>query len=106
MSQGIWSDPQRDTEMLGRYHTGLAFRSGIFSAWRRSYLPFDVFRSLSHVRLFATPWTASRQASLSFTISWNLLKLMPIESVMFPPESTSLRAGSGSCLSFYPSGFY
>ena len=48
MSQGIWSDPQRDTKMLGRYHTGLAFRSGIFSAWWRSYLPFDVFRSLSH----------------------------------------------------------
>ena len=34
------------------------------------------------VRLFATPWTAARQASLSFTNSRNLLKLMPIESVM------------------------
>ena len=32
---------------------------------------------------FATPLTAVRQASLSFTISWNLLKLMSIESVMF-----------------------
>ena len=29
-----------------------------------------------------TPWTAAHQASLSFTISWNLLKLMSIESVM------------------------
>src|SRR5574337_711713 len=29
-----------------------------------------------------TPWTAARQASLSFTISWSLLKLMSIESVM------------------------
>ena len=29
-----------------------------------------------------TPWTAARQASLSFTVSWNLLKLMSIESVM------------------------
>ena len=29
-----------------------------------------------------TPWTATRQASLSFTISWTLLKLMSIESVM------------------------
>ena len=36
---------------------------------------------LSHVRLFATPWTAAYQASLSFTISWSLLKLMPIELV-------------------------
>ena len=32
--------------------------------------------------LFATPWTEARQASLFFTISWSLLKLMSIESVM------------------------
>ena len=37
---------------------------------------------LSHVQLFATPWTAPRQASLSFTNSQSLLKLMSIESVM------------------------
>ena len=37
---------------------------------------------LSHVQLFATPWTAAHKASLSFTISWSLLKLMSIESVM------------------------
>ena len=46
----------------------------------------DVFvlltKSLSLVRLFATPWTAACQAPLSFTISWSLLKLMSIESVM------------------------
>ena len=41
-----------------------------------------VFQLLSHVWLFATPWTAARQASLSFTISQRLLKLMSIESVM------------------------
>ena len=34
------------------------------------------------VPLFATPWTAARQASLSLTISWSLLKLMPIDLVM------------------------
>ena len=39
-------------------------------------------QSLSHVRLFAAPWTAARQASLSITNSWSLLKLMSIESVM------------------------
>ena len=39
-------------------------------------------QSLSRVRLFATPWTAAHQASLSITSSWNLLKLMSIESVM------------------------
>ena len=39
-------------------------------------------QSLSCVRLFATPWIAARQASLSITNSRSLLKLMPIESVM------------------------
>ena len=37
---------------------------------------------LSCVRLFETPWTAARQASLSITNSWSLLKAMSIESVM------------------------
>ena len=37
---------------------------------------------LSHVQLFVTPWTVAHQASLSITISWSLLKLMSIESVM------------------------
>ena len=37
---------------------------------------------LSHVQLFATPWTAAHQASLSITNSRSLLKLMFIESVM------------------------
>ena len=41
-----------------------------------------VVQSLSHVQLFATPWTAAWQASLSFSISWNLLKLMSIGLVM------------------------
>ena len=37
---------------------------------------------LSHIRHFATPWTAAYQASLSITNSWSLLKLMFTESVM------------------------
>ena len=41
-----------------------------------------VFQSLSHVQLFAAPWTAARQASLSFIVSQSLLKFMSIESVM------------------------
>ena len=39
-------------------------------------------QSLSRVWLFATPWTAARQASLFITNSWSLLKLKSIESVM------------------------
>ena len=41
-----------------------------------------LLKLVSHVRFFATPWTAARQASLPFTISWSLLRLMSIESVM------------------------
>ena len=43
---------------------------------------FSSVQLLSHVRLFATPWTAACQAFLSITSSWSLLKLMSIESVM------------------------
>ena len=45
-------------------------------------LTFGSVQSFSHVWLFATPWTAARQASLSITNSQSLLKLMSIESVM------------------------
>ena len=48
-----------------------------------SLLPqFSSVQSLSHVRLFKTPWIAARQVSLSITNSRRLLKLMPIELVM------------------------
>ena len=43
---------------------------------------FSSVQLLSHIRLFATPWTAARQASLSITNSQSLPKLMSIESVM------------------------
>ena len=48
----------------------------------RSPFQFSSVQSLSHVRLSATSWTAACQASLLFTISWSLLKLMSIKSVM------------------------
>ena len=41
-----------------------------------------VVQLLSCVQLFASPWMAAHQAFLSFIASWNLLKFMPIESVM------------------------
>ena len=43
---------------------------------------FSSVQLLSRVQHFATPWIAARQASLSITNSWSLLKLMPIELVM------------------------
>ena len=45
------------------------------------YVRFSSVRLLSHVWLFAIPWTAACQASQSIINSWNLLKLMSIESV-------------------------
>ena len=44
-----------------------------------SMLRLVVVQMISRVRLFATPWTAALQASLSITISRSLLKLMSIE---------------------------
>ena len=46
-------------------------------------LIFVIVHSLSHVQLSVTPWTAPYQASLSFTVSWSLFKLMSIE-LMIP----------------------
>ena len=43
---------------------------------------FSSLQSLSRVRLFATPWTAAHQASLSITNSWSLLELTSIDSVI------------------------
>ena len=45
-------------------------------------IQFSLVQSLSHVRLFATPWTAACQASLSITNSQGLFKLMSVELVM------------------------
>ena len=48
----------------------------------RAEAEFSSVQSFSHVRLFATPWTAACQASLSVTKSWSLLWFMSIELVM------------------------
>ena len=48
----------------------------------KNKIQFSSVQLLSRVRLFATPWTAAHEASLSITNSWSLPKLMSIESVM------------------------
>ena len=50
--------------------------------WLAQNIELSSVQSLSHVQLFATPWIAARQASLSITNSWSSPKLMSIESVM------------------------
>ena len=51
-------------------------------AYANTYALDPSVQSLSRVQLFATPWTAAHQASLSITNSQSLLKLLSIESVM------------------------
>ena len=58
-------------------------------------------QSFSRVRLFAIPWTAAHQASLSFTVSWSLLKLMSIELVM-PSNHLILCYPFSSCPQSFP----
>ena len=78
-----------------------------FSVWliSLSIMPlgsiFIVVQSLSCVRLFATPWTAACQASLSFTVSQSLLKLMSIESLMLS-NHLILLPSSLFCLQSFP----
>ena len=60
------------------FGTSLLFHVQFWLAWSQ----FSTVQLLSRVRLFATPWIAARQASLSITNSWSSLKLMCIASVM------------------------
>ena len=53
-----------------------------FSSFLLPSPQFSSVQSLSHVQLFATPWTTAHQASLSITNSWSSLKLTSIELVM------------------------
>ena len=62
-------------------HTGRTPHASVCSTVCSTYL-FSSVQLLSRVWLFATPWTAARQASLSITNTRNLLKLMSIELVM------------------------
>ena len=63
-------------------------RNSIFN-----YNLYSSVQSLSHVQLFATLWTAARQASLSFIISQSLLKLMSIELMMLSNHPILCRLG-------------
>ena len=81
--------------------------SGSFPEVRQlccSFLPsqFSSVQSLSHVQLFATPWTTAHQSSLSITDSWSLLKVMSIESVMPSNHLILCCVPFSSCLQSFP----
>ena len=70
-----------------KFHIGISFgglvlQTSISDPRKYDTTQFSSVKSLSHVQLFAAPWTAARQASLSITNSRSLLKLMSIKSVM------------------------
>ena len=88
----IWNSKRKDINPLN------------ILGMRINFASVSSVQSLSHVRLFATPWFTARQASLSITNSGSLRKLMSIESVMpsshlilcrpllfLPPISPSIR---------------
>ena len=68
--------------------------------WHRVPFQFSSVPSLSCFWLFATPWTAACQASLSITNSWNLLKLVSLESVM--PSNHLILCPFSSLLQSFP----
>ena len=73
---------------------------------RSCSVQFSSIQLLSRVQLFATPWTAAHQASLSITNSRSLLKLMSIESVMPSTISSSVIPFSSCLPSFLASGSF
>ena len=79
------------------FHYG--YTTGVYTV--NSTVERVVVQSLSRVWLFGTPRTATHQASLSFTISWSLLELMSIESVM-PSNHLILCVPFSSCPQSFP----
>ena len=65
-----------------------------------------IVQSLSHVWVFVTPWTVACQDSLSFTISWNLLRFLSLEWWCHPTISSSVIPFSSHLQSFPPSGSF
>ena len=76
----LYNKEKTDSSIYGTRKTGQLH----VTEWNEDTIQHHVaiVQSLSRVWLFVTPWTAVRQATLSFTVSWSLLKLMSMESVM------------------------
>ena len=92
-----WQVDSLPTEPLGK----LSFHFRCLSTHKAAYMHIVVVQSLICVQLFANPWTAACQASLSFTISQSLLKLMSLESVM-PSNQLILCCPFSSCPHSFP----
>ena len=71
-----------DLQITCPWHKNWVSKAQFLQTPNGNSFTFVVVQSLSGVWLFETPWNAACQASLSFTVSWNLLILMSIESMM------------------------
>ena len=76
--------------------------NSVFNSQDSGWHTVSVVESLSHVWLSVTPWTAARQASLAFTISWSLLRLMSTELVMLSNHLILCRPPLLLCLQSFP----
>ena len=90
-------------ETVWRYHKKSKNRTIM---WSNNPNQFSSVESLSHVQLFATPWNAALQGSLSINNSWSLLKLMTIEGWCHPTSSSSVILFSSQLHYFPASGSF
>ena len=85
--ENLFPDPPHYLHFYGEkapWITDLIYAELITNLW------FSSVQSLSHVRLFATPWTTAHQASLSITNSWSLLNSCPLSGWCHPTISSSV----------------
>ena len=94
-----------DTEEALLVNTCVLSNAGIRKNSCKILCPFSSVQSLSHVLLFATPWTAARQASLSFTISRSCSNSYPSSQWCHPTISSSV-VSFFSCLQSFPASGY
>ena len=71
-----WTEEPGGLQSMGSQRVGHNWVTNTF------HILIAAIQLLSHVQLFATPWTAAHQAPLSFTVSQTLLRFVSIESVM------------------------
>ena len=91
--------------LVGKQNSTKILKDSLTVSYKFKHLLLLLVQSLSHVQLLATPWTAARQASLSISNSWSVLKLMSIEPVR--PSSHLILCRPFSCpQSFLASEFF
>ena len=83
---------QQTGSKSGKKYTKAIYCHPVYLAYMQSSVQLSSVQSLSRVWLFVITWTAARQAFLSITNSWSLLKLMSIESWCHPTTSSSVIA--------------